>query len=620
MNTIINKTKVVLVWLASLPLGGLGWALMSSCDDFFDQESNDVLYAEKDHLGNAVDTIYSVTGILNKLQALADRTILLGEVRGDLVDLTNVASNDLRELATFSVSDENMYNAPADYYAVINNCNYFITHVDTALRSNSNEYVFMKEYAAVKAIRAWTYLQLVLNYGQVPFVTEPLLSREEAEAAERAAKADLQTICTFFINDLATLPERYNTEYPGYREIRGVQSKLLYFPLSIVRGDLYLWRASATGSKEDYRQAALNYYKYISERNGTNSAYPTDMAYVMWTVGTNSWMSQTMRNWGMSESIAENAEIISMIACDSIRAEGNYSELRNLFTSREENDYKVSITPSQYMIDLSESQDYAHLSYDGNSVTYAPSGLPDHESGDLRLSYYWSEGFRRDQITGERIETQTISKWSSSRNVHIYRRMMVYLRMAEAFNEAGYPRMAYQILSQGLSNKVIQENVIPCYMTDDRSDSIFLAQFDFPDTRYAVMDEGDLVSTGSQTHNQMGIHTRGSGWTLLNANYQLPNDTVEADLSKRAQLTAEQQKYVEKLLLDEEALEFAFEGTRFYDIMRFALRQDNPGSFLANKIYARRGEENTAEVQSSIKANLSDQRNWYLNWNGKIGY
>jgi hypothetical protein len=593
---------------------------MSSCDDFFDQESNDVLYAEKDHLGNAVDTIYSVTGILNKLQALADRTILLGEVRGDLVDLTNVASNDLRELATFSVSDENMYNAPADYYAVINNCNYFITHVDTALRSNSNEYVFMKEYAAVKAIRAWTYLQLVLNYGQVPFVTEPLLSREEAEAAERAAKADLQTICTFFINDLATLPERYNTEYPGYREIRGVRSKLLYFPLSIVRGDLYLWRASVTGSKEDYRQAALNYYKYISERNGTNSAYPTDMAYIMWTVGTNSWMSQTMRNWGMSESIAENAEIISMIACDSIRAEGNYSELRNLFTSREENDYKVSITPSQYMIDLSESQDYAHLSYDGNSVTYAPSGLPDHESGDLRLSYYWSEGFRRDQITGERIETQTISKWSSSRNVHIYRRMMVYLRMAEAFNEAGYPRMAYQILSQGLSNKVIQENVIPCYMTDDRSDSIFLAQFDFPDTRYAVMDEGDLVSTGSQTHNQMGIHTRGSGWTLLNANYQLPNDTVEADLSKRAQLTAEQQKYVEKLLLDEEALEFAFEGTRFYDIMRFALRQDNPGSFLANKIYARRGEENTAEVQSSIKANLSDQRNWYLNWNGKIGY
>ena len=597
-------------------------ATLTSCDDFFDQESDDVLYAEKDHLGNAVDTIYSVTGILNKLQALADRTVLLGEVRGDLVDLTSVASNDLRELATFSVSDDNMYNVPADYYAVINNCNYFINHADTALKTNSNEYVFMKEYAAVKAIRAWTYLQLVLNYGQVPFVTEPLLSREEAEAAEAGTKADLQTVCSYFINDLASLPERYNTEYPGYRQIRGVESKLLFFPLSVVRGDLYLWRASATGSKEDYRQAALCYYKYISERNGSNSAYPTDMAYVMWTVGSNSWMARTMRNWSLtiSESIAANAELISMIACDSIRAEGNYSELRNLFTSREDNDYKVSITPSQRMIDISESQAYAHLSYDGNSITYAPSGLQDHESGDLRLSASWTEGFRRDQLTGERIETQTIGKYLQSRNVHIYRRMMVYLRMAEAFNELGYPRMAYQILAQGLSNKTIQENVIPCYMTSDRSDSIFLAQFDFPDTRYAVMDEGDLVGQASMSHNQMGVHTRGSGWTPLNDRYLLPNDTVEPDLSKRAQLIAEQQQYVEKLLLDEEALEFAFEGTRYYDIMRFALRHDSPGAFLADKVYARRGTDNAAQMQTVIKANLSDQRSWYLNWNGKIGY
>ena len=156
----------------------MGTATLTSCDDFFNQESDDVLYADQEHLDAAIDTIYSVTGILNKLQALADRTILLGEVRADLVDLTSVASNDLRELANFNVSDDNMYNAPADYYAVINNCNYFIAHADTALRTNSNENVFMKEYAAVKAIRAWTYLQLVLNYGQIPFVTEPLLSKD----------------------------------------------------------------------------------------------------------------------------------------------------------------------------------------------------------------------------------------------------------------------------------------------------------------------------------------------------------------------------------------------------------------------------------------------------------
>ena len=93
----------------------LALATFTSCDDFFEQNSDDVLYADKEHLNNAVDTIYSVTGILNKMQALADRTILLGEVRGDLVDLTNIASNDLRELAQFNVSDDNMYNSPSDY-------------------------------------------------------------------------------------------------------------------------------------------------------------------------------------------------------------------------------------------------------------------------------------------------------------------------------------------------------------------------------------------------------------------------------------------------------------------------------------------------------------------------
>ena len=105
---------------------------LTSCSDFFEQESDQIIYTDKDHLNSASDTIYSVTGILNKLQALADRTVLLGEVRGDLTTITNVASSDLRDVALFQIGDDNMYNVPRDYYAVINNCNYFIAHADTA--------------------------------------------------------------------------------------------------------------------------------------------------------------------------------------------------------------------------------------------------------------------------------------------------------------------------------------------------------------------------------------------------------------------------------------------------------------------------------------------------------
>ena len=396
---------------------------LTSCSDFFDQDSEHVIFTDQEHLNNATDSIYSVTGILNKLQVLADRTILLGEVRGDLIDVTDNANSDLRDLAQFNVKDDNRYNRPSDYYAVINNCNYFIAHADTALKNNRNEYIFMKEYAAVKAIRAWTYLQLVLNYGSVPFVTEPILTKQDAEL--NYPRYDLAAVCEYFINDLAAIPDRYHREYPGYGTIRGTDSRFFWFPITLVLGDLNLWLGSATGSVEAYRQAVLRYYQYLSERNGQNSAYPTDICLYTYTPGSTTWLSTT--SWGslsVRENYSADGELITMIPCDSIQAEGNYSQLRNLFNSTVDNDYKFSLTPSQNMFSISESQAHCCVSNSGTSVLYAPQGLSEHRSGDLRLYYFFSEGYRYDRLNNERIETQSIGKYST-RKVHIYRRQMI---------------------------------------------------------------------------------------------------------------------------------------------------------------------------------------------------
>jgi hypothetical protein len=53
--------------------------------------------------------------------------------------------------------------------------------------------------------------------------------------------------------------------------------------------------------------------------------------------------------------------------------------------------------------------------------------------------------------------------------------------------------------------------------------------------------------------------------------------------------------------------------------MRFAYRQPSPGDFLARQIYSRRGKENIGIMRSEIKKDLTDERNWYLQWNGQIG-
>jgi hypothetical protein len=620
MITKINNKVLAGVFALLFPLSSL---FFTSCEKFFEQDSDDVLYADKDHLNNAVDTVYSVVGIMNKLQAIADRTILLGEVRGDLIDLTSTASSDLRDLATFNVGDDNVYNAPRDYYAVINNCNYFIANANTALKSNRDEFIFMKEYAAVKAIRAWTYLQLVINYGRVPFVTEPVLSKEDAE--RQYEMYDIEAVCRYFLNDLASIPELYNTSYPAYRTIRSTDSRYFFFPLSIIRGELNLWLGSVTQNKEFYRQAALNYYKYISQRNGTGTAYPIGLSLKMWRPGSSSWtatqsvnINEAFNAESESSSNYTTKELITMIPGDSIRAEGNYSELRNLFNSTEDNQYKPSLTPSQAIQDISAAQVNCCLSTvrsDGSvSVAYAPQGLSKHQSGDLRLSNVWSEGYAFNTVSSELVETQSILKYQT-RNVHIYRRQMVYLRMAEALNQAGYPRMAFQMLAQGVNNKVKNDTIYKFY---SENDSLFLAQFDFPETLYGLFTVSDVVSsTFLASHNTIGIHTRGSGWTPRNEHYVMPDDTTITNPEARL---ARQIAGVDSLILNESALEFAFEGTRYYDVMRYAMRQSNPGEAMAKIIYGRRGESRRAEMQGTIKKDLNNKANWFLNWNGKIGF
>ena len=620
MITKINNKVLAGVFALLFPLSSL---FFTSCEKFFEQDSDDVLYADKDHLNNAVDTVYSVVGIMNKLQAIADRTILLGEVRGDLIDLTSTASSDLRDLATFNVGDDNVYNAPRDYYAVINNCNYFIANANTALKSNRDEFIFMKEYAAVKAIRAWTYLQLVINYGRVPFVTEPVLSKEDAE--RQYEMYDIEAVCRYFLNDLASIPELYNTSYPAYRTIRSTDSRYFFFPLSIIRGELNLWLGSVTQNKEFYRQAALNYYKYISQRNGTGTAYPIGLSLRMWRPGSSSWtatqsvnINEAFNAESESSSNYTTKELITMIPGDSIRAEGNYSELRNLFNSTEDNQYKPSLTPSQAIQDISAAQVNCCLSTvrsDGSvSVAYAPPGQSKHQSGDLRLSNVWSEGYAFNTVSSELVETQSILKYQT-RNVHIYRRQMVYLRMAEALNQAGYPRMAFQMLAQGVNNKVKNDTIYKFY---SENDSLFLAQFDFPETLYGLFTVSDVVSsTFLASHNTIGIHTRGSGWTPRNEYYVMPDDTTITDPEARL---ARQIAGVDSLILNESALELAFEGTRYYDVMRYAMRQSNPGETMAKIIYGRRGESRRAEMQGTIKKDLNNKANWFLNWNGKIGF
>ena len=582
---------------------------LNSCSDFFDQDSTYIIDAKKDHLNNATDTIYSLTGILNKVQAIADRTILLGEARGDLVTVTDATPADLRAVANFSIDDDNKYNNPLDYYAIINNCNYFIAKADTALKNNRNQFIFKNEYAEVKAIRAWTYLQLVTTYGRVPFVTEPIMTKEESERSY--PMYDIKQVCNYFLNEdnLKSLVNDDLSDYdklPDYGIIKSLPSRNFFFPIRLVIGDLNLWA-------ENYKEAAKYYHDFIIYRNGRNGIYPTQVDVVEWMdTQWNGYRKTWPKIFTDTEtSSARDNELITMIPMDSIPSEGNYSELRNVFNTNAQNNYQASLVPSVKIQKLSDDQKYCFN--DLGNVTYAPSNIYGNKkmTGDLRLSQIWTstENYH-NPTTGGTYTYQYIDKYST-KHVHIYRRTLVYLRLAEALNRAGYPRYAFQILSSGVNTEVLQDSVIPHYRADSL---IIMRDYNFPGTRQS--DPANAYVANSSPYrdfdvNTIGMHSRGYGFTPANEYYQMPYNSKITDPQQQL---AWQQDQVEEMIMDEEALEFAFEGYRFYDLLRVALRRNDP-TWLANKIQGRNGN-----APSGITVNLTDQNNWFLHWKGRIGF
>ena len=141
----MNKKSVI----GLLFVGALTF-MTTSCADMFNIDSSRIVYEHNHKLDSSADSVYSTIGILHAFQQIADRYIILGEVRGDMVDLNKNAKASLRNLSEFNFDDDNEYLRVGDYYNVINNCNYLITHMDTTIRHN-NKPVMTDEYVAASA-------------------------------------------------------------------------------------------------------------------------------------------------------------------------------------------------------------------------------------------------------------------------------------------------------------------------------------------------------------------------------------------------------------------------------------------------------------------------------------
>lgn len=584
-----------------LLLLGLGAATVS-CEDMFTAENTLVTteLAPK-------DTLFQMMGIIKRMQKLADRTVLLGEVRADLVDVDPLhASADIQQLAANNVSATNVYNQPADYYAVINSCNIYLTYVDSLRKSQGTRDYYEKEILAAKSFRAWCYLELIKNYGEVPYVRTPVLTSDDAESIVASGKKEgLVPILTGMINDLSNFRATENNELrQAYadRSFNGVRLRDIFIPVRALLAELYLWRASYTGSQSDYTNAIRMYHDYFTF---PKEEINTGGYNVYWNVAASYEPSSVYSRY--ASNFQSESMCAGVLPLESSEYYGTVSKLRNVFCSLDSNNYYPAVVASQRAKDISKAQDYCKfVNYAGSRPEiqireHDPNLYSEYKTleGDLRL-YAVSDG--PDNVRDNSANSHENSsynrmyylnrKYGSTTNgndylpfIPFFRNNILYLHFAEALNRAGFPETAFAILKYGLSYYTMTNRNIISQDEFDRLCLITSYGFTVQDPKFtdddlkkqttgtAVIWNSDVFKTftivsldqidpdrnaeGSGNLFQMPIHSMGSGDTEYNENYYLDDEKTKAGLKTYVEdIELEEVPRLNKYSTHEDSLEY----------------------------------------------------------------
>ena len=576
MITISTKTKKsTVLWVMALVFS------LSSCSDYLDVQPEDKLVEEQMYR-NIYDADAAVIGVYGKFMALAEKNVILNEMRADLMTTTRNSSPFLKEISEHNVSANNPYANPKDFYVVVQNCNNVLKNFDIMLeKKRFTQEQYDQRYSDIGAIRSWVYLQLGIHYGSVPYITEPIETIEDVKNISKYPKLSFNQLLDQLVLFTENLPYKdlYAAGSSMVINIDGYNTAKFFINKECLLGDLQLWKGNypeaaahyknvmETGTKGGADTELYNTYRVKFAEVTTHDdlavgylRYSEQDATTLINSNTQGWRSIFARD----RDLLWNTEWIW-----SLPFENNFAPKNPFITlfSNKNGDYLVK--PSQSAIDLWNSQ------IQNNNIPYdarGPKFTYNIVNGDpVIMKYlYSSEAVASTGIAN------TKGQW------FLYRAAKLHLRYAEAANRDNQQKVAYAILNYGI-NDTFTISPEPTDVTN-----IQQTKLPFPYDFDARM--GDYPFFRGNWHRGAGI--RGRAYT------------------KAVGAVGDDMITTENHIIEEDALELAYEGNRWEDLVRVALRRNDP-SFLADKIYDKLSKEGNGKA-SEVRSKLMNVNNWYL--------
>ncbi|MDR1120952.1 MAG: RagB/SusD family nutrient uptake outer membrane protein [Dysgonamonadaceae bacterium] len=541
---------------------------VSGCQDMLETDSSRVVFDDKYQLDDPDNPFYAISGILSKLQQIGDRYVLLGELRGDLMEATPGAPVSLQEINNFQVSAGNEYTSRRDYYDIINNCNYVLQRLDTS-QVVRNEKIILRDYAEVKTIRAWTYFQLGQIFGKAAYFTEPINNLEAS--LKQYPEIQLDALVELLIEDLKP--------YSGLPAIDYSRTPSPFISANLLLGDLYLYL-------NNYEEAALRYYNEIMEsRVIISNSYSS-----RWGSATFESLSYLHPNAYMNESLAQ------------IQYSMDPKEFHSQLVRFTFND-KPFVVPAKKYVDFMSSSGYFYSdSYTAPITGYREADLRGYVSE--KALQYGDAFFLLNSQAGNLIENEmyVIYKFiypsystvgsdpqnallseegilAYLRTIPIYRNPHLYLRFAEAVNRSGKPTLAFAVLKYGLN----AANINDAKKVNPAETGVY-----------------NFLSSDFDGNIPMASRGRGQGISVDTTVFVIPK-FPDSDNPRQDSIL-----WVEERILEELSAETSFEGNRFFDLLRISRHRDNHPEFMANKVAAK------YDNPEAMKARLGDINKWFL--------